>query len=114
MERRAIERRAVEALREALPAFQVTKERPTKQATWDLTIVVGSGKTARRVLVECKSVGEPRYLAQAITQLTLATRRLPRAYPVVAAPYISPEGQRLAELPLRGTSDRRPSQVICW
>jgi hypothetical protein len=90
-----LERRALQALREALPAFQVTQERPTKQATWDLTVMVGSGKTARRILVECKSVGEPRYLAQAITRLTLATRRLPRTYPVVAAPYISPEGQRL-------------------
>jgi hypothetical protein len=90
-----LESRAVEVLRELLAAFRVTKERPTKQAAWDLTLVVGSGKTARRILIECKSVGEPRYLAQAITQLTLATRRLSRAYPVVAAPYISPEGQRL-------------------
>jgi hypothetical protein len=92
-----LERRAVEALREALSAFPLTKERPPKQATWDLTLAVGSGKTARRILVECKSVGEPRYLAQAITRLMLATRRLPRAYPVVAAPYISPEGQRLCK-----------------
>ena len=90
-----LERRAVEALREVLPAFRVTKERPTKQTTWDLTVVVGSGKTARRILVECKSVGEPRYLAQAITVLTLATRQAPRSYPLVAAPYLGPEGQRL-------------------
>lgn len=91
----SLEVRAIEVLRELLPAFRITKERPPKEATWDLTAVVGSGKTARRLLVECKSVGEPRYLAQAITRLTLATRRLSKAYPVVAAPYIGPEGQRL-------------------
>lgn len=49
----------------------------------------------RRLLVECKSVGEPRYLAQAITVLRLASQQVPQSYPVVAAPYIGPEGQRL-------------------
>jgi hypothetical protein len=45
--------------------------------------------------VAFKSLGEPRYLAQAITVLTLAARRPPRRYPGVAAPYVAPEGQRL-------------------
>jgi len=90
-----LERRAAKTLRDLLAGFTVAQEPPTNQATWDLTFSVGSGRTARRILVECKSVGEPRYLAQAITRLSLATRRLSRAYPLVAAPYISPEGQRL-------------------
>lgn len=83
------------ALRALLPTFRVTEERSGKQATWDLTFTVRSGRTVRRLLVECKSVGEPRYLAQAITVLTLASKQSPQSYAVVAAPYISPEGQRL-------------------
>jgi hypothetical protein len=93
----ALEHRAVQAFREVLPAFKVTNAQLTKQAPWDFTLVVGTGKAARRLLVECKSVGEPRYLAQAITRLTLAMRRLPKVYPVVVAPYIGPEGQRLCK-----------------
>lgn len=46
-------------------------------------------------VVAFKSPGEPRYLAQAITVLTLAARRPPPRYPVVVARYIAPEGQRL-------------------
>ena len=91
----ALETRVLGALRELLPAFRGAQERTGRQATWDLTFKVRSGRTARRLLVECKSVGEPRYLAQAITVLTLASKRSPQSYPVVAAPYIGPEGQRL-------------------
>lgn len=45
----SLERRAVETLRELLAAFPITEERSAKQATWDLTLLVGSGKTARRI-----------------------------------------------------------------
>ena len=86
---------ALRTLREALPDFRVTEGPPNQRATWDLTVTLRSGKTMRRLLVQCKSVGEPRYLAQAITLLTLAVRSFSQGYPVVAAPYIGPEGQRL-------------------
>ncbi len=42
-----------------------------------------------------KSVGEPRYLAQAIAALQSIRKNQRNAYPVVVAPYISPEGGRL-------------------
>jgi hypothetical protein len=82
-------------LREALPDFRVAEGPTSQRATWDLTVTLGSGKIKRRLLVECKSVGEPRYLAQAIIPLMLAVRSTPQSYPVVVAPYIGPEGQRL-------------------
>lgn len=90
-----LEGRVPHVLGELLPAFRITEERPAKHATGDLAFTIRAGRTTRRLLVECKSVGEPRYLAQAITRLMLAVRQLPRSYPVVAAPYIGPEGQRL-------------------
>jgi len=89
------EARVLGALHELLPAFRITEERPARPTTWDLTLTIRSGRTERRLLVEWKSVGEPRYLAQAITVLTLATRQSPRDYPLIAAHYIGPEGQRL-------------------
>jgi len=82
-------------LPELLPTLRVAIERPSRDASWDLVLKVRSAAGARRLVCEVKSVGEPRYLAQAITALTLAARQDPRVYPVVVAPYISPEGQRL-------------------
>lgn len=82
-------------LPELLPALSVSVERQSRNARWDLTLRVRSGRKTWRLIVEVKSVGEPRYLAQAITTLTLAARQQPRLYPVVVAPYIAPEGQRL-------------------
>jgi len=83
------------ALHELLPRFRITEERPRQPVAWDLTLLIRSGSTVRRLLVEWKSVGEPRYLGQAITVLKLGTGQSPRNYPLVAAPYIGPEGQRL-------------------
>ncbi len=92
---RDLEARITRALRELLPDFQVIAERGARTTAWDATFKIRSGRTTRQVLVEYKSVGEPRYLAQAITVLTLATRQAPRSYSLIAAPYIGPEGQRL-------------------
>jgi hypothetical protein len=88
---------AVISLRDMLPTFRLTSESPGRAAPWDVTITLRSGRITQRLLVESKSVGEPRYLAQAITGLALATRRSPRSYGVIVAPYIGPEGQRLCK-----------------
>ncbi len=82
-------------LPDLLPTLKVEVERPARDARWDLVLKVQSAGTKRRVVCEVKSVGEPRYLAQAITYLKLALQKDPRLYPLVIAPYISPEGQRL-------------------
>lgn len=82
-------------LPELLPTLQVAVERPSPRDPWDLALKVRSAGKTRRLVCEIKSVGEPRYLAQAIAALTLAARKDPRLYPVVVAPYISPEGRRL-------------------
>ncbi|MGQ0695430.1 MAG: hypothetical protein ACT4OL_07630, partial [Nitrospiraceae bacterium] len=82
-------------LAELLPALDVELQRPRREAPWDLDLKVRAAGTTRRVICEVKSVGEPRYLAQAITSLTRATQKNSRLYPLVVAPYISPEGRRL-------------------
>ncbi len=82
-------------LPELLPTLRVELEAPPHRGGVDAILRVRSGRRQVRLLGEIKSVGEPRYLAQAITTLTLATRKVPGSYPVVIAPYIAPEGQRL-------------------
>jgi hypothetical protein len=81
-------------LPELLPTLRVG-ERPAGGTPGDLILTVQAAGKTRRLLCEVKSVGEPRYLAQAITALTLAVRKDLRLYPVVVAPYIAPEGRRL-------------------
>ncbi len=78
-----------------LPTLRLAVERPSPDTPWDLVLKVRSAGRTRRLVCEVKAVGEPRYLAQAITSLTLAARKDPGIYPVVVAPYISPEGRRL-------------------
>ena len=82
-------------LPELLPTLKVALEAPHRRGDADIVLRVRAGRRTVRLLGEIKSVGEPRYLAQAITALTLATRKTPGSYPVVIAPYIAPEGQRL-------------------
>lgn len=95
-ERTALEARVLTALRGLLPRFEVRGQRGAPAKAWDLSAVVRSGRsTVGHLLLEFKSVGEPRYLAQAITRLVLAARKTPRSYAVVVAPYIGPEGRRL-------------------
>jgi hypothetical protein len=82
-------------LPELLPALDVEVQGPRREDPWDLALKVRAAGTTRRVICEVKSVGEPRYLAQAIITLMRTTQKDPRLYPLVVAPYISPEGQRL-------------------
>lgn len=108
---------AVKALSEMLPTFRLTTE-TVRQAPWDLTVTLRSTKMTQRLLIECKSLGEPRYVAQAITVLILATRQQPHSYGVVVVPYIGPEGQRLCReagigyMDLTGNAFLRFGQVL--
>lgn len=61
----------------------------------DLVLDVQIGDVSRKLVCEVKSVGEPRYLRSAITQLTEALATYPDACPVIIAPYISREGRKL-------------------
>jgi hypothetical protein len=85
----------IAALREALPSLHVAQDRLHARREADLTVGVGTGRAARRLLIEIKSVGEPRYVGQAIMALTLRQKRVPRSYGLVAAPYMGPQSRRL-------------------
>jgi hypothetical protein len=63
----------------------------------DLILKARAGRKSYTLLCEVKSVGEPRYLYQAIGALNQKRKATPDAYPIVVAPYISPEGRRLCQ-----------------
>ncbi len=59
----------------------------------DIKAKVKVGNVTKMLLCEIKAKGEPKYLLNAIGQLTLAVKRFPNAYPVVVAPTLSKEGR---------------------
>jgi hypothetical protein len=85
-------------LPELLPALQISRGRRAFSsrgtARYDLSLDVRIGGKTKRLICEVKAVGEPRYLYQAIAALK-GIRKEEKVYPIVVAPYISPEGQRI-------------------
>ncbi len=64
-------------------------------ATVDLWIKAKIAGSTKIFLCEVRSKGEPKYLFNAIGQLSLAARQFPRSYPVVVVPSLSREGRRV-------------------
>jgi hypothetical protein len=91
---------AAEKLRALFP--QVTEWQESLDATvGDQTVDVlvrfqmGQGQETKTLICEIRSRGEPRYLREAITRLRELRAHLPGAYPIVAAPYVSPQSAAL-------------------
>ena len=79
-----------------LPEIRILKSRTEVQAgsaRADLWLKVKVGDSTKVLLCETKSKGEPKYLFNAIGQLSLATKQFPRAYPLVVVPTLSKEGR---------------------
>jgi len=81
----------------SLPVFRIEQQVRIRRKgpMCDLVLEVRVGGKARQLLCEVKSVGEPRYILQAIATLDLLLKGAKGAYPLIIAPYISPEGQRI-------------------
>lgn len=61
----------------------------------DLVFETTTGSGRRKIIVEVKSIGEPRYVRYAIQQLKEYVTQFEDAYGVVAAPYISSDTGRI-------------------
>ena len=61
----------------------------------DMIIDVRGGSLKKKIVCEIKSVGEPRFIAQAILQLRNFIFSIENSYPVFIAPYISDAGKKL-------------------
>ena len=70
---------------------------PLEDVRPDLLLEVMVGKRPSKIVIEMKSVGEPRQVRYAIQQLREYLARIENAYGVVAAPYISNDTARLCK-----------------
>lgn len=61
----------------------------------DLVVRFRMGQERKTLICEIRPVGQPRHLREAITHLRGVRRQMAGAYPVVAAPYISPQSASL-------------------
>lgn len=84
--------RVLDDLLRGIPFIKVREriyESPSARFASDLSYEVGVGSSRHRIIVEVKSLGEPRQIRYAIQQLREYLALDGDAYPVVAAPYIS-------------------------
>lgn len=63
----------------------------------DLVVRVRAGNLVRNLIVEVKSIGEPRMAEQAITQLLRMAAAFPQSYPVFGAPYVSRRAREICK-----------------
>jgi len=88
----------LQKLAEILPDLKIEKmESADSKALWDVGIKVKVGRSSKWLRCEIKAKGEPWYLYQAIGQLTQAPQVKKGDYPVVIAPYISEQGQKVCK-----------------
>ncbi len=95
-----LEDEAEEVLRTFLDEITFLKARLKRQSAEDDSHIdfiadLQVNGIPKRLLIECKSSGEPRFVRDAVLRLDRARHRNPDAYPVFMAPYISPEAAAL-------------------
>jgi len=95
-----VEKKAEEALRALLGEVPFLKTRIKRMAAdddsqIDLVADLQVSGSPKKLIIECKSTGEPRFVRDAILRLDRGRRNDPDAYPVFMAPYISSEAAAL-------------------
>ncbi len=97
-ERETIDR-LVSELPRLLEGLEIVKTKVLPRARGgvqpDLLIDVRLGRQSKRLVVEVKTLGEPRFAAQAITQLSQSVRSVSNGYPVFAARYVGETTRQL-------------------
>src|SRR6185437_589065 len=100
----SIEKDLIAQFRRILPTLlpQVTVVSGREEArlgdlTIDLQLRLKIGKVEKSCLFEMKASGSPRLIFEAIGRLSIAKKRMPEAYTVVVAPFISKEGKQLCK-----------------
>ncbi|HEY7601575.1 MAG TPA: hypothetical protein VIB60_03625 [Methylomirabilota bacterium] len=89
---------AAERLRALFPQvveWQESQDATVGDQTVDLLVRLRIGQELSTLICETRSRGEPRYLREAITRLRELRPHVPGAYPIVAAPYVTPQSAAL-------------------
>lgn len=67
------------------------------QRTADIVVKTKYKKKETTFIIEVKSIGEPRHIEQAITQLKLLSKTIPNSYPVVASSFLSEKSREICK-----------------
>jgi hypothetical protein len=93
-----IKKQAAERLRALFPQVQDWQESidaTVGDQTVDLLVRFRMAGEEKILICEARPLGQPRVLREAATRLRELRRQVPGAYPVVAAPYVSPQSAAL-------------------
>jgi hypothetical protein len=93
-----IKKHAAQRLRELFPQakdWQELIDSHVGEQTVDLLARFKVGGEAKALICEVRPVGQPRYVRDALTRLRGLREHLPGGYPVVVAPYVSPQSAAL-------------------
>jgi Transcriptional regulator, AbiEi antitoxin, Type IV TA system len=94
-----IKKQAAERLHALFPQaseWQESIDASVGDQTVDVLIRFRIGAEEKVLICETRPLGQPRHLREAVTRLRELRRQLPGAYPVIAAPYVSPQSAALA------------------
>jgi hypothetical protein len=89
---------AAQRLRELFPQAQEWQElidARVGEQTVDVLIHFKLAGEAKTLICEVRPVGQPRYVREMLTRLRGLRERVPGAYPVAVAPYVSPQSAAL-------------------
>ena len=93
-------RRFVELLPEILGGLsitRITREQSLGGRRLDLLVEVRAGPLEKRLVVEVKRIGEPRFAREAIFQLQAHVKNVPNGYPVLASPYLTESARKMCK-----------------
>jgi hypothetical protein len=78
-----------------MPDWQESMDVTVGEQTVDLLARFRMGQEIKTLICEVRPLGQPRYVREAVARLRELRQHLPGAYPVVAAPYVSPQSAAL-------------------
>jgi len=86
----------IESLLSPLRIVKIKQKPKLKNGTSpDLVVITRYKNKEKLLIVKIKSVGEPRYIEQAISQLKLYTGGIADSYPIVASSYLSEKSREI-------------------
>lgn len=98
MKNETIEKQAKETLLECLrdvPFLDIEAESGSRNGKADFKLQAKTPSGTRLLLVEVKSIGQPRIVRDAVNQLSRDKSEFPNAYGIVMAPYISDQAAEI-------------------
>lgn len=88
----------IKSLIEPLELIDIKKQQKIKnEFILDLVVKTKYKKKEKKLIIEIKSLGEPRHIERAIAQVKFYSKKIPNSYPIVASYYISEKSRQICK-----------------